>query len=46
MLGNDGIVQLNEDERRNQVAENLKSRPISLSYDSNIIFNCFFGEIK
>jgi hypothetical protein len=38
MLGNDGTVQLNEDERKNEVAEKLKSRSISLSYDSNIIF--------
>ncbi|CAB4383091.1 unnamed protein product [Rhizophagus irregularis] len=35
-LGNDGTVQLDEDERRNKVAENLKSRSISLSYDKMI----------
>ncbi|RIA92964.1 SART-1 protein [Glomus cerebriforme] len=35
-LGNDGTIQLNEDERRNEVAEKLKSRPISLSYDKMI----------
>ncbi|GBC04195.1 hypothetical protein RclHR1_05560015 [Rhizophagus clarus] len=36
MLGNDGTVQIDEDERKNKVAENLKSRSISLSYDKMI----------
>ncbi|CAG8534606.1 1459_t:CDS:10 [Ambispora gerdemannii] len=32
-LSNDGTAQLNEEERRQQVSENLKSQPISLSFD-------------
>ncbi|CAG8445967.1 12421_t:CDS:10 [Ambispora leptoticha] len=34
-ISGDGTVQLNEEERRQQVSENLKSQPISLSFDTS-----------